>query len=61
MVKLNSGLDRAKIFLNDAAMLGRDTFDEHVDEIDEVLTRMDAAGLQVNIQKSKWAVAQEKY
>ena len=60
MVKLNSGLYCAKIFLDETAALGLNAFDEHAEEIDEVLTRMETVGLQVNMQKSKWAVTQAK-
>ena len=58
MVKLNSGLDHVKISLDDAAMLGRTTFDKRIEELDEVITRMETSGLQVNMQKSKWEVIQ---
>ena len=61
MVKFNSVLDHVKIFFDDTAMLVRDAFDEHVDEIDEVLTRMETTGLKLNIQKSKLVVTQAKH
>ena len=60
MVKLNSGLDHVKIFLEDTATLGRSALDEHAEEINEVLARLETAGSQVNMQKIKWAVIQEK-
>ena len=60
MVKSNSGLDDVRIFSDNAAMLGRTNFDEHVEELDEVLTRMETSGPQANIQKRKWAVQKSK-
>ena len=46
-----------KIICN-AATLGHATFDERAEELDKALTIMETSGLQVNIQKSKWAVTQ---
>ena len=60
MVKLNSSLEHVKIFINDAAMLGRDTFNQRIEELDEALTRMETSGLQVSTQKSKWVAMQAK-
>ena len=61
MVKLNKGLECAKVFLNDTRVLGRNTFENHLEELDEVLIQMKEAGLQINISKSKWAVKEAKY
>ena len=60
IVKLNSGLDHVKIFLDDTATLCRNSFDEDVRELDEELTRMETSGLKVNMKKSKWVVTQAK-
>ena len=61
MVKLNSSLDDVKIFLDKTTVLGWTTFEEHVEELDKVLTRIETSGFQANIQKSEWAVTQAKY
>ena len=53
MVKLNITLEHVEIFLDDATMLGRSTFDAHAEELAKVLTRMETSGLQVSIQKKK--------
>ena len=49
MVKLNSGLDRVKMLLDETSALDRTTFDENFEELDEVLTRMETSGFQVSI------------
>ena len=61
MVKLNSGLEHANAFLDDTAMLGRSSFGKHVEEVEEVLIRIEVSGLQSNIQKVEWLVQHSKY
>ena len=45
IVKLNEGLDCVKAFLDDAVILGKGNFAQHLEELDEVLTRMEETGL----------------
>jgi len=61
MIYLNQGLDYVKVFIDDTAVIGRGTFDKHLEELDVVLQRMENAGLQLNIRKTKWAVDRAEY
>ena len=44
MMCLNEGLDYIKVFIDDTAVIGRRTFDQHLTELDEVLQLMEDAG-----------------
>jgi hypothetical protein len=41
-------------FLDDTMVLGHSTFDDHLADVIEVLKRLLAAGMQVNVEKCKW-------
>ena len=60
MTQLNDRLDYVKVFLDDAGALEKDSFELHIEELDEVLTRIEDTGLQINVAKSKWAVKEVK-
>ena len=51
IVTLNEVLDHEKVFLDDAEILGKGKFAQHIKELDEFLTRMEDSGLQTNIKK----------
>ena len=55
------GLDYVKVFLDDTGVLGKATFEEHISEVDEVLTRMKEARLKLNLANYKWAMKEAKY
>ena len=42
------------MFLDDACVLDRTTFDDHIEELDEALTRMETPSFQERMQKIKW-------
>jgi len=54
MNALHSDLKDVDTFLDDIMALGYSTFDDHLAQITEVLTRLLAAGMQVNARKCKW-------
>ena len=54
MVYVFDGLEYVKVFLDDETVIGRHDFDTHIKELDEVVTRMEDAELQLNIKKTKW-------
>ena len=61
IVKLNECLDHVKEYLDGTEVLGRAAFDNHVEELDEVLTQVEESGLQVNIAKRKYSAKEAKY
>ena len=61
MIKLSEGLDSVKAFLDGTDVLGRAVFEYYIEELDEVLTRVEESGLRINIAKSEWSVKQVKY
>jgi hypothetical protein len=54
MNSLYSDMNNVDTFLDDTMILGYDTFDNHLKDVIEVLKRLLAAGMQVNISKCKW-------
>ena len=61
MMHLNEGLDYVKVFIDNRVVIGRNpSFEEYLKELDEVLIRIEDAGLQLNISKTKWAVSEVK-
>ena len=54
-------IDNVKVFIHKAAAIGRTTFDNHIKDLDKLLTTIEDAGLQLNIRKTKWAVDEAKY
>jgi hypothetical protein len=51
---LYSDMNNVNTFLDDTMILGYDTFDNHLRDVIEVLKRLLATGMQVNISKCKW-------
>jgi hypothetical protein len=54
MNALYRDMDNVDTFLDDTMILGYSTFDAHLDDVVEVLKRLLAAGMQVNVAKCKW-------
>jgi len=54
MNSLYSNMNYVDTFLDDTMILGYDTFDNHLKDVIEVLKRLLAAGMQVNISRCKW-------
>ena len=54
MMHLNADLDYVKVFIDDTAVISRNSlFKKYLKELDEILTYMEDAGLQLNISKTK--------
>jgi len=54
MNSLYYNMDNVDTFLDDTIVLGHSTFDDHLKDVIEVLKRLLAAGMQVNVAKCKW-------
>ena len=52
MIELMAGLEFVRAYLDDLLIVSKGTFEEHVDHIEQVLTRLLEAGLKVNATKS---------
>ena len=61
MMNIIDGLNYVKVFLDDMGVLGKGTFDKHINELDEVLTWIEKAGLKLNLTKCTWIVKELKY
>jgi hypothetical protein len=51
MSKLMMGLEFARAYIDDLLVITRGTHDEHLDHLDQVLTRLSEAGLKINASK----------
>ena len=53
MNDLMEGLEFARAYLYDILIISKGSFDEHLVHIEQVLTRLSAAGLKICMSKSK--------
>ena len=61
MTKLMEGIDGVLVYIDDLLIITKGTFEEHVEGIKLVLQRMKEKDLQINIDKSKFAVQEIDY
>ena len=61
MGELMSDLEFARAYLDDLLILSRGSFDEHLEHIEKVLTRLSEAGLKVNVTKSSFCKTELEY
>ena len=61
MSELMVGLEFARAYIDDLLVLSTGSFDEHLANLEEVLTRLNAAGLKVNATKSFFARTELEY
>ena len=52
MGELMAGLDFARAYLDDLLIISRGTFEEHLEQLEQALTRLAEAGLKINASKS---------
>ena len=55
MSELMVGLDFPRVYIDDLLCLTRGSFDDHLDHLEQTLSRLLEAGLKVNVSKSKIA------
>ena len=60
METLLAGIPNTAVFLDDVCVTGG-TDEEHVRNVDEVLTRLESAGLRVNPEKCQWMLSEVTY
>ena len=56
-----SGLEFARAYIDDLLTISRGSFDEHLEHLEQVLSRLAEAGLKVNASKSKIARTELEY
>ena len=56
-----ASLEYVKAYIDDLLSITKGSFEDHLDELDAVLYRLDKAGLQINISKSSFAQTEIKY
>src|SRR3954471_5935667 len=61
MGELMAGLDFARAYLDDLLIISRGTFVEHLEQLEQVLTRLAEAGLKINAFKSSLCRAELEY
>ena len=62
IVELMSGLeDYVRAYLDDILIITKGTYEDHLKHLNEVLTRLTKARLQVNLPKSKLAIQELEY
>src|SRR6185369_12661947 len=61
MGELMSGLDFARAYLDDLLIISKGSFEEHLDQLEQALTRLAEAGLKINASKSSLCRAELEY
>ena len=61
MSKLMVGLEFARAYLDDLLLITKSDFDEHLDQLEQALTRLSAAGLKINASKSSFCQTELEY
>ena len=61
MGELMAGLDFARAYLDDLLIISRGSFDEHLEQLEQALTRLAEAGLKINASKSSLCRGELEY
>ena len=61
MNSLMDGLEFARAYLDDLLIISKNTFEEHLEHLEKVLTRLAEAGLKINTSKSKFCQTELDY
>ena len=61
MNELLSGLEYVRAYIDDLLILTTDSWDTHINQLDEVLNRLQKAGLKVNANKSFFSRSELEY
>ena len=55
------GLEFVHMYLNDLLIISSGSFDEHLRQLDTVLSRLRTAGLKINVEKSAFFAPEIEY
>ena len=61
MMKLMDTLEYVRAYIDDLLCISRDSLDDHLDKLEEVLKRLRDAGLKVNADKSTFCTLEIEY
>ena len=61
MMKLMESLEYVRAYIDDLLCISRESFDDHLDKLEEVLKRLRDAGLKVNADKSTFCALEIEY
>ena len=56
-----TGIEFARAYLDDLLVISKGTFEEHLAYLEKVLTRLQEAGLKVNVSKSSFCKDELEY
>ena len=56
-----AGLDFARAYLDDLLIISKGSFDEHLEQLEQALTRLAEAGLKINASKSSLCRGELEY
>jgi hypothetical protein len=61
MTNLMRALESVRTYIYDLLIITKDTYDDHLDKVEEVLRRLQKAGLRINANKSSFALHKIEY
>ena len=61
MYSLMEGLEYIQCYLDDLLILSNRSFDDHMDKVDNVMSRLNQAGLKVRAKKCNFAMTELEY
>ena len=61
MMKLMESLEYVRAYIDDLLCISRESFDDHLDKLEEVLKRLRDAGVKVNADKSTFCALEIEY
>ena len=61
MSNLMQKLEFARAYLDDLLLISRDSFDQHLNDLEPALTRLSDTGLRINTSKSSFCKAELEY
>ena len=61
MNELFTGFENVRTYIDDLLILGKSSWEEHVNQLDKVLNKLKSAGLKVNVSKSFFGKSELEY
>ena len=61
MSTLMEGLEYARAYIDDILIISKESFEKHLEHLEAVLTRLQEAGLKVNVSKFKFCKSELEY
>ena len=61
MNKLFAGLEYVRTYINDLLVISKDSFEDHLEKVDQVLKKLKAAGIKINTSKTCFVQEELEY